>query len=170
MALEDAGNDEAAEQLWLRMLDEYPEDMEAASVREHLREMAVRQGRLHDAEKLYRRVFKEARGGSGTSDLVLLSLAEFSPPRAVHERRRCCSTRRTCDLLTMLSSSLFRWHVAHANAAVAVGDRETASADAAHALWLAEQPSHTGHPGVGVVTPDEALLLHLRRLVSSDRE
>lgn len=171
LALEDAGNDEAAEQLWLRTLEEYPEDMEAVSVPEHLGDMAVRQGRLHDAERLYRRVFKEVPGGSGTSGLVFLSLAELLTATGRPGEALPLLDTADMELLSTFTSSLFRWHVAHANAALAAGDHATACADAAHALWLAEQPSqYKGHQGVGVVTPDETLLLHLRRLAGNDLE
>ncbi len=169
LALEDAGKDDAAEQLWLRTLAEYPEDFEVVSVREHLGDMAVRQGRLNEAERLYRRVLMDAPDGSGTSGLVFLSLAELLTATGRPREALLLLDTADMDSLTTFTSSLFRWYVAHANAALAVGDRETASADAAHALWLAEQPSqYTRHPGVGVVTPDETLLLHLRRLAGGD--
>jgi tetratricopeptide (TPR) repeat protein len=168
LALEAAGLDEAAEELWLRALDEYPDDTGAVTVREHLGDLAVRRGRLQDAERFYRSISDEAPHGSMTSGMVFVSLAEVLV--ATDRPREALLLLETADMdeLEVLASNLFRGYVVHANAARAAGDPDTATADASYALTLVDQPSqYARHPGVGVVAADETLLHHLRRLAEA---
>lgn len=168
LALEAAGLDEAAEGLWLRTLDEYPDDIGAVTVREHLGDLAVRRGRLQEAERFYRSIFDEAPHGSMTSGMVFVSLAEVLV--ATDRPREALLLLETADVedLETFTSNLFRWYVVHANAARAAGDPNTAAADASYALTLVDQPSqYARRPGIGVVAADETLLLHLRRLAEA---
>ncbi len=171
LALQEAGLGEAAEGLWLRTLDEYPDDADGVSVREHLGDLAVSRGRLKDAEGFYRNVFDEAPDGSRTSGMVFLSLAEVLV--ATDRPREALLLLETADMaeLEMFTSTLFRWYVVHANAAIATGDPNTAAADASYALALVEEPSqYARHPGVGVVAANDTLLLHLRRLAAAESD
>lgn len=170
LALED-GNDQGAEGLWLRVLDEYPDDVDAVSAREHLADLSVRRGHLADAEGLYRRILVDAPDGSGTSGLVLVKLAEVLTASGRPQEAMRLLASVDMEELSVFTSSLFRWYVAHSEAAMATGDVDVASADAAHALWLAEQPSqYSRHPGVGVVTADDDLLSALRRLAADKQQ
>jgi pentatricopeptide repeat protein len=158
-----------------RVLDEWPDDeLQVVGALEALADSYARTGDLEDAERYYREVLRLRPvdgGGSGTSGVAALSLAELLLRSGGEEGAR--------EALTLLSepglqASLFfdvqhfRYAAACARAYETVGRREEASQAAMRALEVAELSARRErlprHPGVGKARPGRSELAELGRI------
>lgn len=168
LALRDAGDDEGARTLLLRVLDpDGAHPGEVAIATELLGDLAVRQGDGELAERYYRRGLDAPGYPSGTTGAVEISLAELLLNKGNAGRD---------EALTLLDSwlarsglrfdnQMFRWHLAVIKAAEQTGDRETVRRAANTALELASRgPQLARHEDVGLVQADAAALSRLRNL------
>jgi tetratricopeptide (TPR) repeat protein len=163
LALVDAGEFEAAKNLFLRVISDHPESLDAASAREHLGDLAKRGGRGGEAEQHYRTLLAEHPTLNATTGLAELSLAEL-----LIERNDEPSRREARSLLGAVDArqrggwfndSRFRWLVAQTSLAAQTGDLDAQKrwAKAAQEL-VGAGPQLPRHPTVGLVDADEATL------------
>lgn len=170
LALSDAGQVDAARELWVRVIREFPGSLDAPAAIEHLADMERKLGANEAAEHHYRELLDRSPTLNGTSGMAEVSLAEL-----LIERDNAADREEALKLLDlplrrgrMLPDQLFRWHVALARAASDMGDRETQQRAARTALRLAREapPPFPRHPTVGVVHADAALIAWLDDLAA----
>jgi tetratricopeptide (TPR) repeat protein len=155
LAVAAGGRTDDAEQIYQRVLDEYPESLDAASAREHLGDLARLQGRLSQAEEHYRTLLAAHPTLNATTGLAELSLAEV-----LIEAGDGDSQGEAGALLTAVSErpsgllfndSRFRWLVARSFLAAVLDDLAVQQEMARQALeLLGAGPTFARHPTVGV--------------------
>lgn len=169
LALREAGQVDAARELWTRVIES--EDEHTSQVPgslEHLGD-SYRHDNPGRAERYYRRLIADYPTLSGTTACVHLSLAEI-----LLDRRDDKSAEEAAELLgswidkfsVPFPNAHFRFNLALIRAAKAAGDKETAQQAARTALDLAARdPVYPRHgQEVGVVKADTKTLRQLRRL------
>jgi hypothetical protein len=171
LALRDAGELDGARELWTRVLDEFPDALDASSALEHLGDLARVRGRPVEAELHYRALLARNPSLNGTTHMVEISLAEV-----LIERDDDLSRREALELLQsardrqragMFNNELFRWHVALAALSLQLGDIESQQGSARKALALVQLgPQLPRHPTVGVVHADRHTLGWLHALAT----
>jgi tetratricopeptide (TPR) repeat protein len=168
LALLEAGEDEGARVLLLRVLD-HPDGNahDVGIATEHLGNLAVQHGDRELAELYYRRVLAEPRYPSGTTGGVEIALAELLLDKGGYGHTEALTLLHSWlgrpDL--KFSNQMFRWHLAVIKAAEQAGDRETARRSADAALELASRgPQFPRHKDVGLVHADPVTLRRLRKL------
>lgn len=77
LALANADEVDGATALWNRVIDEFPNSLDATTALEHLGDTARGLGRREDAERYYRMVLERRPTRSGTTGMVEVSLAEL---------------------------------------------------------------------------------------------
>ena len=165
--LREAGELLGARELFMRVLEDYPDDwVQVRPTREHLADMARDAGRLDEAIEYYLRVL-DPEGHpamSCTSGTAHMSLARIyldrGQPNAALEALNYVSVAELG-----LNALVFQWNVLLADISVTLGETEVGKAAARRALALLGAPDQfTRHPGVGRALADDALSLRLRRL------
>jgi predicted Zn-dependent protease len=168
LALRDAGDVGAATSLLERLLDEYPESLDAAFAAELIGDMARGNRDSDAAEASYRRALTLRPDLNGTSGAVHISLAEVLIEMGRYDDAVEVLGMRPLSSLTM-NAARFRWNAALAHAASAIGEHDVAKQAAGRALDLLDAPDQfPRHPGVGRPSPDAADVERLRRLVAGD--
>ena len=162
LALAAANQHDAARALWLRVLREYPTDLDVSAATEHLADMERRLGAKETSERYYRQLLQQSPTLNATSGMAEVSLAELLIDRGDERSRSEALTLLDSALhrRQLLPDELFRWHVALARAALDMGDVETQQRAARTALRLAEKATgpFPRHPTVGVVQADEGAI------------
>jgi tetratricopeptide (TPR) repeat protein len=170
LALRDAGDLEAAVSLWKRVIEEYPDSLDATSAFEHLGDVARRLGDSAEAERWYRALLDRSPSLSGTTGMVEVSLAELLIDE--DDAGRCNAALELLESALhrrrhMMNDQLFRWHIALLRASEQLGETETQQRAARTALRLAERgPEFPHHKTVGVVNTDDDTLAWLRARAS----
>jgi tetratricopeptide (TPR) repeat protein len=168
-------NEEAAEALFQRVIEAYPDKFDASSCQEHLGDLWRKQGKLAEAERAYRAVLEQGNGlsPSGTSGCVNISLAELLIQADCGREMEALAQLELLVTAGQLRGSLghfndvrFRWEVALAVATDRLGQRENSERAAERALNILDAPDpFSRHPGVGKAHADEATVRMLRDLV-----
>lgn len=168
-ALSDAGRDDAARELWLRVVRDFPTSLDSAAALEHLGDLERRLGFNDVAESYYRDLLKRSPSLNGTSGMADVSLAEMLIDRNNEPDRDAALLLLQSALHrgNLLGDRLFRWHVALARAGSDMGDRETQQRAARTALRiLTEAPAFSDNPAVGTVTSDQQTIDWLEQLAA----
>jgi tetratricopeptide (TPR) repeat protein len=143
------GDSVAAEELFRRVIDEYPDSLDAAYCAESLGNLYLAAGEFAVAEAHYRRSLQLRPDLNATSGEVHIGLAESLTRQGRHEEALHALEYVPLAKLT-LNHSICRWNAALAAAALGVGELQVAAAAAARALALLDAPDQfTRHPGVG---------------------
>jgi len=164
ISLQDAGNTDAAGELFRRVIDEYPESLDAALCAEMSGNMRLAAGDFSGAEESFRRSLELRPDLNGTTGEVHIGLAEAltalgRPGEALEALGYIPVSRLT------LSHSHCRWNAALAEAALAVGEPEVAADAAARALSLLDVPDQfSRHPGFGRAHLDADQVARLRAI------
>jgi tetratricopeptide (TPR) repeat protein len=133
---------------------------------ERLGDIARRSGQLADAERYYRQVLTTVGPHKSRSGMVEVSLAELLLDRGRPGEAAAALDDADMFSVTMFYANLFRYEVAQARIAQALGDTDAASAAAARALDLVGAPAqYSRHPGVGAVQIDDAIITMLRAML-----
>ena len=169
LALAEAGETQAARELWQRVLEDDGEyaDLEASSASEHLGDSYAGED-PEQAVQHYRHSMKGKRRLNGTTATQHIKIAEL-----LVRRGRADDLAEASDLLSRwpdeaqlpFPNAHFRWNLAVIGLAEAVGDRAAAREAARRALELAGRgPVFPRHKTVGVVEADRRTLKRLERL------
>lgn len=166
-----AGHSDAARGLFLRVLNDYPEDwVQGRPTKEHLADMARDAGRTSEAVAYYLEVL-DADGHpplSCTSGAAHMSLAQIYLDRGEPEAALEALNYVPVNQLGM-NALVFRWNVLLADISLAMGERDVSQAAARRALALLEAPDQfSRHPGVGRAEAEAALVTRLRQLERGD--
>jgi predicted negative regulator of RcsB-dependent stress response len=149
LALQESGHDVDAVELLRRVVEEYPNSLDAVYSAERLGDHYLASGDPAAAERHYRRSMELRPDLNATTGEVHIGLAEalIAQERydeALHALEHLPVTRLT------LNHAVCRWNAALADAALGVGDRGLAREAAGHALALLDAPDQFArHPGVG---------------------
>lgn len=170
LALSSVGQDDAARELWLRVLRDFPESLDAPAAMEHLGDLERQLGSTEVAEDYYRELLRRSPNLGGTTGIAEVSLAEVLIDRNNEPNRNEALKLLETALHrgNMFPNQLFRWHVALAKAASDMGDLETQQRAARTALRLVKEAKSPfpRHPTVGVVLADEATVGWLEELAA----
>jgi hypothetical protein len=169
ITLWEAGRSDVAKDLLQRVLQEHPDDLEAAAATEHLAQIAAEEGNKEQAEAHLRSLLStwpDLNGTTGTAEVLLADLLSQQQSKAAHQE--------ALDLLEHFldrehgirwSAVMFQWHLVRIRLAELSGEHEVAARHAADALELADTgPQLTHHHEVGLVQTDEVTVQRLRRL------
>jgi tetratricopeptide (TPR) repeat protein len=153
-------------QLFQRILDEYPDSLDARFAHELLGDGFHRAGRLDDAEREYRTVLETNPSLSATTGEAHLSLAEVlldrQDPRLADEVAALLDAAQ--PHLTF-NTTIFRRYLLSARLAAMVGDDDARREAARRALELVNAPPQLArHPTVGLPRPSSQTLHELERL------
>ena len=167
LALHVAGNDEAATQLFARIIAEYAEPAsEVAFAYEKRGDLFRSRGLAAEAEASYRAAITVAPTLSGTTGEVHLALAEV-----LLERDGVAAQAEVESLLAdarphlSFNSTIFRWHVLRARLAAVLGDLEAQRSAAHDALAIVGvDPQLPRHPTVVLAQPTPELVAELEQL------
>jgi tetratricopeptide (TPR) repeat protein len=167
-ALEASGLEADAVTLLRRVLDQYPESLDAAYCAERLADYYLAGGDAPAAERLYRRSMELRPDLNGTTGEVHIGLAE-----ALSAQERYAEALEALDYLPAadltLSHGVCRWKAALADAALGVGDSQVARQAARRALALLAAPDQfPRHRRVGRAALTEEQQAHLRAIASGD--
>jgi tetratricopeptide (TPR) repeat protein len=170
LALRDAGNVDAARDLFARVASETAAPAsEVAFAHEALGDLHRAAGGLRQAGAEYRLALEVAPTLSGTSGEVQLSLGEV-----LLETDAAGGAAEVAALLdaarehVRFNSTAFRWNVLRARLAQTLGDREAQRIAATAALDLVgAQPQFSRHPTVGLVEASAETLALLQRLTNA---
>lgn len=167
LGLRQAGKLEAAQSLFLRVLEDYPHQWtEVRQTREHLADMARDARRLDEAVAYYRQVLVTDGHPplSCTSGGAHLSLAQIHLDRGEHELALEALNYVAPTELGM-NALIFRWNALLAEISLALGEMQVSQAAAQRALALLDAPDQFArHPGVGRATADRVEVERLQRL------
>jgi len=167
LALLDAGEDQGAQELLLRVLDNPDESPDVGLAVEFLGNLAVRQGNRELAKQYYRRGLAAPRYPGGTTGGHEIALAEMLLDEGADGHAEAIELLETWFARPNLkfNNQLCRWHLAVIKAAEQTGDAETVRRSAAAALEVASrEPQFSRHKDVGVVRADPVTLRRLRKL------
>jgi hypothetical protein len=159
----------AAEVLYRRVVDEYPESLDAIYCRERIGDIHWQRGERADAEVSHRSVLARGYGlsPSGSSGGVNLTLAELlleSPGREDDVLEQLNAAASSSGMLT-LHFHRFRWEAALAIVSDRLGERDTSKKAAQRALDILEAADQfSRHPGVGRAVAPAAQIKMLRKL------
>jgi tetratricopeptide (TPR) repeat protein len=168
-ALAAAGNSADADVLSLRVVNEYPGSLDAASCGEALGDGALARGDFVAAEEHYRRCIELRPDLNLTSGEVHIGLAE-----ALTAQGRPDEALQALDSVPpgrlVINHALCRWNAALAEASFAVGEEPVVAAMAAsRALSLLDTPDQfTRHPGVGRARLRHDRIERLRAIASGE--
>lgn len=168
----DAGHLNVADTLLERLIDEYPDALDARHAVELRGDIDARRGCLDQAAHYFRRAIGDEDSLprlSGTSGQLHLKLAEvlFTLDPDTHGSQITEHLRNASDHLTF-NADVFRWCILNTRIAVAVGDDATAKVSARRALAAASDgPQFSRHPTVGLVDTDRDTLHWLERVARS---
>jgi hypothetical protein len=171
LALAEAGEVEAARELWGRVLESTDDigGLMQAGALEHLAD-SYADDDPSLAEHYYRRLLADQPSLNGTSATQHVKLAELLLERgsaADLDEAEELLTRWVDEARSPFPQTHFRRQLAAIRLAQARGDRPGAREAARQALDLAGRgPAFSRHPGVGVVRADEATLERLQRLAT----
>lgn len=169
LALADAGETQAARELWQRVLDDDGEfvDVQAWSASEHLGDSYAGED-PEQAVRYYRRSMQGNERLNGTSATQPVKIAEL-----LVRRGRTEDLAEASDLLSRwpdeaplpFPNAHFRWNLAVIELAEKAGDRRAVREAARRALELADRgPVFPRHKTVGVVNADRRTIKRLERL------
>ncbi len=149
LALEASRQDADAVILLRRVLEEYPDSLDAAYCAERLADHYLATGDTLAAERHYRRSMELRPDLNATTGEVHIGLAE-----ALNAQKRYDEALQALDYLPAtdltLNHGVCRWNGALADAALGVGDFEVAREAASRALALLREPDQfSKHRGVG---------------------
>lgn len=149
LVLEAAGETTAAEQLLRRVIEEYPESIDAAYCAERLGDRRLASGEFAAAEAEYRRSMELRPDLNATTGEVHIGLAEALIAQGRHEE--ALQALEYVPVARLGSNhAICRWNVALADAALGAGEQQVAAEAAARALALLDAPDQFArHPGVG---------------------
>ena len=167
-------NEAAAEALFQRVIDAYPDKVDAASCKEYLGDIWRRQGRTAHAEAAYRDLLERGNGlsPSGTSGCVNISLAELlieadcgREMEAIAQLELVVTDGQLHGSLRYFNHVKFRWEVALAVANDRLGQSDNSRRAAERALNLLDTPDpFARHPGVGRALASESTVRMLKDL------
>lgn len=168
IALNEAGQTDAARSLWTRVLEDQDElaGVQQPSALEHLGDSFASEDPLA-AVAFYERSLEGVRLGRGTTCTQHIKMAELllkDPTPSNVEKASEFLARWPEETQLPFPSAHFRWNLAVINLAQAVGDAERVREAARRALELAGRgPVFPRHKTVGVVQADRKTLNRLRR-------
>jgi tetratricopeptide (TPR) repeat protein len=167
LALHGAGRTDDAVTLWTRVIEDYPESLDAASAREFLADTARSSGDLDLAQAHYRALLNDRPALNATTGLAELSLAEVliegGTDDGYREARQLLDKVLERDGALLFNKSRFRWEVTSAVLAGRVGDGAVRRSAASAALELVGRgPQFARHPTVGLVEANEATIRWLQ--------
>lgn len=166
LALEAAGEGMVAEELLRRVIEEYPDSLDAAFSAERLGDRRQARGDFAAAEAEYRRSMDLRTDLNGTSGEVHLGLAEALNAQGRHQEALQALEYIPVAQLGM-AHAVCRWNVALADAALGVGERTVAEQAAARALALLDAPDQFArHPGIGRATLSDDQQTRLRLIAN----
>ena len=163
LALLESGRIESAEELLHRVLDQYPDALDAAYCAERLGDHAQARGDALAAEDFYRRALALRPDLNATTGEVHIGLAETLIAQTRFEEAIEALEYQPVARLG-LAHGLCRWNAALAEAALGLGEAQVAADAASRALELVEAPDQFArHPGVGraVLTENQAARLRV---------
>ncbi len=168
VALEASGQDADAVTLLRRVLDEYPDSLDAASCAERLADHHLARGDAPAAERHYRRSMELRPDLTATTGEVHIGLAE-----ALSAQKRYDEALGELDYLPAtdltLSHGVCRWNAALADAALGVGEYQMAREAASRALALLGAPDQfSRHRGVGRASLADEQQAHLRAIATGE--
>lgn len=164
LSLHAAGSVAAATDLLHRVLEEFPDSLDAAACAELLGDMACEAGAHQEAEHHYRRSLDLSAAQNGTSGEVHVGLAEALLGQGRHREALDALRSSSVSELTM-NRSICRWNAALAQAAHGAGEREAAMQAAQAALALLDAPDQfSRHPGVGRGSLNDETVKRLRAI------
>lgn len=169
IALDTAGQSDAANALLQRVIVEYPDSFDCAHAYELRGDVFRRGGDLIKAEDSYRMALEHRPDLNATSGIVPLSLAEV-----LFERHGSAAAAEVRNLLAYPAMQIvFNVHQVRAltlsaRLADSMGDTDLRRSEAARALEAAAAPSQfSRHPGIGVANLTATDLEELQRLANS---
>ena len=166
--LEMDGQTAAAELLFRRVIDQYPDSFEAPQCAEYLGDYAMSTGDFEIAEGHYRHVLKLSPDMNATSGEVHLGLAEALIAQGRYEEALGALEYVPVASLS-LTHAVCRWNVALADAALGVGETQVAADAARRALALLDAPEQFArHPGVGRAALTDDQIGRLRRIAAGE--
>ncbi len=168
LALEASRQDADAVILLRRVLEEYPDSLDAAYCAERLADHYLATGDTLAAERHYRRSMELRPDLNATTGEVHIGLAE-----ALNAQKRYDEALQALDYLPAtdltLNHGVCRWNAALADAALGVGDFEVAREAASRALALLREPDQfSKHRGVGRAALSQERQAHLRTVVTGE--
>lgn len=167
-ALRDAGRTAAAEALFRRVLDAYPDSLDAAHCAETLGDQSMSAGDFVTAEAHYRHALELRPDMNATSGEVHIGLAEALVAQGRHEDALAALEYVPVARL-MVNHSVGRWNVALAEAALGVGEQQVAADAARRALALLDAPDQfTRHKGVGRAALTDDQVNRLRAIAARE--
>ncbi len=151
-----------------RVLEEYPDSLDAAYCAERLADHYLATGDTLAAERHYRRSMELRPDLNATTGEVHIGLAE-----ALNAQKRYDEALQALDYLPAtdltLNHGVCRWNAALADAALGVGDFEVAREAASRALALLREPDQfSKHRGVGRAALSQERQAHLRTVVTGE--
>lgn len=162
------GTEQTVEPMTLlqRILDEYPDSLDASSAMELIGDLRQQAGDLTGAERAYRDLIEARPDLNATTGQARISLGEVLLKQhgieAVDEVR---SLIRESDSELRFNSSIVRALVPNAQAAELVGDRELQVSEAKRALQLIDAPPQLSRkPEIGVPNPSPDEINEIKRL------
>ena len=162
LAVGEAGHAAAADALLRRVLDEYPQSLDAAYCAEILGDRAMNAGDSTAAEAHYRHALTLRPDMNATTGEVHIGLAEALSAQGRHDDALLALDYVPAARLT-LNHAICRWNAALSEAALGVGERQVAADAAARALDLLDAPDQfTRHKGVGRARLTDAQVKRLR--------
>jgi tetratricopeptide (TPR) repeat protein len=169
LALLESGLNADAVALLRRVLDEYPDSLDAAYCAERLGAYYLAVGNASAAEQHYRRSLALRPDQNATSGEVHIGLAE-----ALTAQERYEDALQALELVPptrlTLNHSVSRWNAALAEAALGVGEQQLARDAAKRALALLDSADQfSRHPGVGRAVLTDAQRRRLEAIERGDR-
>src|SRR5712691_10625788 len=129
LALIEAGNEEAAMELFQRVLRDHPGSLDCRMALETMAGLERKQGNPLIAERLYRDLLKRWPDLNATTGMANVSLAELLLEKGGRDSAEEALQQLQAALArpggVTLNANLFRWHVTLVRAAEAIGDTET---------------------------------------------
>jgi hypothetical protein len=170
LALDDAGDSEAAVGLLKRIIDDYPDSLDYAYAFELQGDILRRDGKKVEAEQCYRCVLDRRPDLNATSGTAPLSLAEV-----LLEQHGAAAVPEVLSLLAYphmrlaFNDQMVRALILSARAAEIAGDFALRRSEAQRALALADAgPQLARYPTIGVPQLADRELNELRRLASAN--
>lgn len=168
LAIREAGHTSSAEALLLRVLDEYPQSLDAAYCAELLGDHANHAGDYTVAESRYRQALALRPDMNATTGEVHVGLAETLTAQGRYDEAIAALEYVPVARLG-LNHSLCRWNIALSEAALGLGERQVAADAAARALDLLDAPDQfVRHKGVGRARLSDAQVHRLRVIAAGE--